>query len=75
MRMRHLTNVEYLAGILLLVSALGVIAFMWARSVWSTFMDAADERAESIADHRYRKLIERTEVDVHPVLIIVDDRR
>lgn len=55
---------EWLAALILLVVFLGILAALWVRFIAGVLSDEADERAEEIAEERYREMVESTEYHV-----------
>lgn len=51
---------EIMAGVVLLVAAIGLIAVLWVRFLADVIADEADERAEEIAEERYQEYIRST---------------
>ena len=55
---------EIMAGVVLLVAAIGLIAVLWVRFLADVLADEAEERAEEMAEQRYQELIENTKYHV-----------
>lgn len=55
---------EIMAGIVLLVAAIGLIAVLWVRFIADVIADEAEERAEEIAEERFQAFIDSAEFRV-----------
>lgn len=55
---------EIMAGVVLLVAAIGLIAVLWVRFLADVLADEAEEEAERIAQERFDEMVETTEYHV-----------
>lgn len=55
---------EVMAGVLLLLAAVGVMAGMWLRLQRETDRDEIEERIERLAEERYQEMLSNTEYRV-----------
>lgn len=55
---------DTLAGIVVLIAGVGIIAVLWIRFIAAVLLDEAKEEAERLAEERYREMVENTEFHV-----------
>lgn len=55
---------EIMAGVLLLLAAVGVIAGLWLKMQRETDRDEVEERAERLAEERYQEMVDNTEYHI-----------
>lgn len=55
---------DTLAGIVVLIAGVGIIAVLWIRFIAAVLLDEAKEEAERLAEERFDEMVENTEYHV-----------
>ena len=55
---------DTLAGIVVLIAGVGIIAVLWIRFIAAVLLDEAKEEAERLAEERFQEMVENTEYHV-----------
>ena len=55
---------DTLAGIVVLIAGVGIIAVLWIRFIAAVLLDEAKEEAERLAEERFQEMVDTTEYHV-----------